>query len=355
MPTTARNHPLRRRSRLVLAGLLAVALTGLSVPGSSAEPGPDDTVVFDDATPSTLGGIPDGGTGCDAPGEALDVEFDFPDRPERITDVQLDVLLSHSFVGDVTLELRAPGGSPSFVIFGRTGDTTGSTCGDSSNLSSTYRFGDSFPGNWWEAAADAGGTDSIPSGDYRASEPGGAGATGAPTMISPAFADLPSGGQWILRVTDTAGGITGSISSARLTLTLDTTAPDTLVAGPPSEGKQRHRPAYELSSPDTDVDGFMCRVDNGSWQPCTSPFTPQVRQGRHSIKVVAFDTSTNVDQTAEERSFFYQTKRCDKAIKKFKKAKRAYKVAKQRGSRKAIKKAKKKYKKARKAKNRRCR
>ena len=231
-------------------------------------------------------------------------------------------LLVHSYVGDLTLELIAPGGSPSFVIFGRTGDSTG-RCGDDSNLSSTYRFGDSFPGNWWEAAAAVGSADAIPSGDYRASEPGGPGATGAPTMISPAFADMPSGGRWTLRVIDHGSGDDGSISSARLTLTLDTTAPDTALDGPSSGSKVRNLPTYELSSPDPDVEGFLCKVDRRPWETCTTPYTPSVGPGRHHLTVAAIDTSTNVDPSPETTSFVYQGKKCAKAFTKAKNAKSA--------------------------------
>ena len=335
-----------------MAGLLAVALTGLTVPGSSADPGPDDTVLGIPADPGSLGAIPDGATGCTSPPTATrDLTFTVPTRPERITDIEVGVTLTHTWVGDLTFELIAPGGTPSFTIFSHTQRTNATGCGSSTNLDGEYIFSDQHVGDWWAAAT---GT-TMPPGAFRSSETGGDGATGAPTMMTPPFATVPPGGTWTLRISDTGGGDTGAVTAAYLALTVDTTAPATLVAGPPSHGKLRHRPAYELSSPDTDVDGFMCRVDNSSWEPCTSPFTPQVRQGRHSIKVVAFDTSTNVDPSAEMRSFYYQTKKCATKTKKFKKAKRAYNKAKQRGDRKAIKKAKYKYKKAKKQMKRACR
>ena len=174
-------------------------------------------------------------------------------------------------------------------------------------------------------------------------------------MMTEPFATTPAGGTWTLRISDTGFPDIGAVAAAYLALTLDTTAPDTAVEGPRSGAKVRHRPTYELSSPDMDVASYLCKVDRGRWDTCTSPFTPQVRQGRHHLRVSAVDTSTNLDQSSATTSFVYQTKRCHQATKKLKKAKRAYKKAKKRGHRKAIKKAKKRLKQAKRLKNRRCR
>jgi len=175
---------------------------------------------------ASLGAIPDC-IGCTGGGNyggtPRDVTFNVTGMTAPLTDVSISVTGIHSWVGDLRLDLRSPGGAPSQILFAQTGSTTATGFGDSSDFGGPYVFGDTSPASptWWETAA-ATGAAPLPAGSYRASLPGGAGGTGTNTTITPTFAGLSAGqinGTWTLRVLDGGAGDTGSISAATLTLT----------------------------------------------------------------------------------------------------------------------------------------
>lgn len=165
------------------------------------------------------GTIADGGNPC-TPGAPTVVEFEvsgMPVGPLRGVRVA-DLVLTHTWVGDLTATLTAPGGS-AVVLFSRTGDLAGGA-GDSSDVGGPYTFSDApTPNDWWaeaEAQTDAG---AIPAGRYRASTPGGAEGGGAVRPITAAFAGLADpNGTWTLSVTDRCIGETGTISAVSLQL-----------------------------------------------------------------------------------------------------------------------------------------
>jgi subtilisin-like proprotein convertase family protein len=173
---------------------------------------------------TNTGAIPDRGTpGCGPPaGPVRDVSFSVTGISGAPTAVSLNANLTHSWVGDVIATLIAPNGTE-HVIFSRTGATTATSCGDSSDLLGVYNFTDTAAGvNWWQAAATAGGADPIPPGNYRTTQAGPqATANNSPaTNLSAAFSGVANpNGNWILRLSDVGGGDTGSISAANLTLT----------------------------------------------------------------------------------------------------------------------------------------
>ncbi|WP_420118764.1 hypothetical protein [Micromonospora sp.] len=197
----------------VLAGLLAV-----TTPGSAQAA--DTTTTF---TGTGFGAIPDGGT-CGTPGSPRDVTFDVSGVAGQTAYVVKvsDLLLTHPYAGDVTVTLIAPGGAASAVLFSRTGSISATGGGDDSDLGGPYSFTDSAQGDWWAAATAADGGSPIPSGVYRTSEPGGApGATGAQTYIYDDFLPVQQvNGTWTLRITDSCAGDTGSVTGAKLTLTV---------------------------------------------------------------------------------------------------------------------------------------
>ena len=122
-------------------------------------------------------------------------------------------------MGDITVTLSAPGGSPSFVVFGATGSTTATGCGRSANFAGPYNFNDGFASTWWSAAASTPTADPIPAGNYSASQPGGVGATGAATSFNAIFGGLSpaaANGTWTLSVTDGGQGDVGAITAAML-------------------------------------------------------------------------------------------------------------------------------------------
>src|SRR5690606_27493018 len=78
-----------------------------------------------------VGAIPDGGPGCGVNGAPLDVTFNVTGLTGPVESVELDFTISHTWMGDVTATLIAPDGTTSLVIFGRTGTTSATGCGDS--------------------------------------------------------------------------------------------------------------------------------------------------------------------------------------------------------------------------------
>lgn len=171
------------------------------------------------------GPIPDGpGPGCGVVGADLDITFTVAGESVAApVDVGVELDLTHSWVGDVTVSLIAPGGATSSAIFGNTGSTTATGCGDSTDLGGAYGFFDDTvnPTNWWDEATAGGGADIMTVANYRATEFGGDGQViPAPmVVIDDAFAGVADpNGTWTLRVTDSGGGDTGAVLAATLFL-----------------------------------------------------------------------------------------------------------------------------------------
>ncbi len=208
------------RSRRWQAAVLAfgVALAGLVATAAPAQA----TSTWSTYAGTGTGPIADGTMQCE-PGEPTEVTFDVSGMPEgplrgvRIT----DLMLTHTWVGDLTATLRAPDGSD-VVLFSRTGDLAGGA-GDSSDVSGPYTFSDApTPNDWWaeaEAQLDAG---TIPAGRYRATTPGGAEGGGVVQPITAAFAGVADpNGVWTLTFTDrciSSLGEEGTVDSADLQL-----------------------------------------------------------------------------------------------------------------------------------------
>ena len=202
-----------------LAAVAVSALLGVVVGGSTAQ------AANFPADGASLGSIPDGGS-CGlgpAPGAPRDVTFPVAGLPVGPpTDVGLNLTFggpAHTHAGDVVATLIAPGGGPSFTIFGRTGSTTVGAFGDSSNLDGQYIFTDTAPAapTWWAAATTAAAGLPIPPSAYRASEIGGSPSGGTNTLITPGFAGVGNpNGTWTLRLTDVCGIDNGAVSAAIL-------------------------------------------------------------------------------------------------------------------------------------------
>lgn len=181
-----------------------------------------------------VGPIPDGTAGiCGAPSLDLVVSFNAP-AFTAITDVQVDIDMEHTWLGDLRATLVAPDGDQ-HVLFSNTGSVSATGCGDSSDLDGVYEFSDSLPateGNWWDVALTGGASDIIPPGVYRATEPGGvAGATGLETNITNSFDAIYPAGTWQLLVSDGGLGDIGSVNAATLIVT-ETTPLESLSCNP---------------------------------------------------------------------------------------------------------------------------
>ena len=187
------------------------------------------TAVFPADAPS-LGAIPDHVTGCDATGAApRNVTFTVTGLSGAPTSVEVTGLTfgspAHTWVGDLQAVLIAPNGA-SHTLFGRTLATTATSCGDSTDATGPYNFGDSAAappnGGWWQTANILGAAVGMTPGSYRTTNLGGAGATipMPPTNMNPSFAGVTNpNGTWTLRLQDHGGGDTGAVSAASLTIT----------------------------------------------------------------------------------------------------------------------------------------
>ena len=168
-----------------------------------------------------LGAIADGSAGCTAYGAPTDVAFPISAPGSVVSRVGVSANLGHTYVGDLDMQLLSPGGSRAQTIFSRTGATSPTGLGDSSNLFGIYSFVDetaAFPTPWGDAVVNAPDSDAyVATGRYQASTPGeGADGGGASTLLSPAFAGVNPNGTWILRLRDKCVGDTGTISDASL-------------------------------------------------------------------------------------------------------------------------------------------
>jgi hypothetical protein len=189
------------------------------------------------ADPASLGLLPDHVAGCNATGATpRNVTFTVSGVSGTVSNVEVSNLTFgapvHSWVGDIEAVLIAPNGA-SHTVFGRTGETTATGCGDSSNAAGPYNFTDAAAtppsGGWWQAAAaETSGTAPVASGTYRTTNIGGAGATNPmpPTTMNASFTGVTNAnGTWTLRLSDHGGGDTGGVSAATLNIVGSTVVP----------------------------------------------------------------------------------------------------------------------------------
>jgi hypothetical protein len=85
--------------------------------------------------------------------------------------------------------------------------------------------------------------------------------------------------------------------------TPDTEAPQTTIDSGPQGKTTNASPSFTFSSSETNS-SFECRLDSGSWSPCTSPTSYQtLAAGTHVFEVRATDPAGNTDPTPAARSF----------------------------------------------------
>lgn len=181
-----------------------------------------------------VGPIPDRTTaGCGAPaGAPLNITFNST-ATGTITNVEVDMTATHSWVGDVDVQLIAPDGT-THNVFSDTGSTTTTGCGADDDLAGLYGFGDSFAGNWWTEATTV---SPMAPGNYRTSTVGDVVGGGTVTSMTPVFAAVNPAGTWTLRVTDEGNGDTGSVSAANLRITTSGGGCPTTAAGVTVSGR----------------------------------------------------------------------------------------------------------------------
>lgn len=158
-----------------------------------------------------VGEIPDNN-----PEAPLQISFDAP-AVQRISDLQISVTMTHTWVGDLTLTLVAPG-ADEHTLFARTGLTVEPGFGDNSNLDGAYIFSDTLTtsNNWWAVAADLNSSQIIPPGNYRTTLSGPSPEGGVETVILDSFESAYPAGTWRLLISDSSGGDLGEVAAAAL-------------------------------------------------------------------------------------------------------------------------------------------
>jgi CSLREA domain-containing protein len=107
-----------------------------------------------------------------------------------------------------------------------------------------------------------------------------------------------------VRATDAAGN--ADASPASRAITVDTAAPQTTIDSGPSGLTNDPTPTYSFSS--EPGAGFQCRVDSGSFTPCSSPHTTAaLAEGAHTFEVRATDGAGNIDGSPASRAVTVDT------------------------------------------------
>jgi hypothetical protein len=87
----------------------------------------------------------------------------------------------------------------------------------------------------------------------------------------------------------------------------DTTPPDTTITSGPGATTSDSTPTFTFTSSEAGST-FACRVDQGAYAACTSPWTtPVLADGAHSVAVRATDAAGNTDATPATQSFTVST------------------------------------------------
>lgn len=184
----------------------------------------------------------------DANPSGLNITFAVTGISKPIKSVAIELTMNHSFVGDLTGRLSAPGNIAQIGIFGRTGYRRSGNTSPNTDLNGVYTFTDDAVSDWWQATANGG---SIPTGSYRSSTltiaDGGNTAFsshgGCTTRIDGAFVDLlpgQSNGNWVFNITDLAGSDLGTVTAARLIIEEKISLPDLIFSSGFEAGEQAY-------------------------------------------------------------------------------------------------------------------
>ena len=76
----------------------------------------------------------------------------------------------------------------------------------------------------------------------------------------------------------------------------DIDPPETTITKRPKDKTKKKSATFEFSS-DEPGSSFQCSLDDGPFQPCSSPDTLKVKKGKHSFEVRATDAAGNADPT----------------------------------------------------------
>lgn len=105
-----------------------------------------------------------------------------------------------------------------------------------------------------------------------------------------------------VRATDLAGNVEDP--SRKVTFSVDTTEPVTTITTGPESGStiSDRTPSFEFTS--SEAGTFECKVDEGAFSSCTSPFvTSSLNDGSHTVTVRSIDAHGLVEQSPPSRTF----------------------------------------------------
>jgi subtilisin-like proprotein convertase family protein len=268
-----------------------------SVKGSPTVEAPSATFAADSAT---LGTFADG-TGTptcgNAGGAPRDTTFTVTGLTGTVASVTVNFNARHTWINDMDVSLRAPGGSPNLLLFGRTGSTSTNDCGGTfggNDLASTntYTFADSASANWWTTAASA---TIIPTSSSRTVVSGGPGVTNPPatTSLNTTFGGMTAAaanGTWTLRFTDRGVGDTGAVTAANLTINM-ATAPSQHVVDYDGDGRTDSSVVRNTGGgPSGQVTWFNLPASGGPhtvtpWGSATDFFVPEDYDGDNKTDI----------------------------------------------------------------------
>lgn len=228
-------------------------------------------------------------------------------------DVSITFAPAHTWGGDVTAILIAPGGTPTFPLFGRIGATTATGCGTANDLGGPYLLTDpaNSANNMWTAAAAS----PIPAGTYQTSPVGDAGVVNPPagTAFRAAFLGLTAAqmnGNWTLRFLDSGGGDLGTVSAAVLRIT--TAAPPAPLTTVPASGTTVAMPQQTVGGAATTRSIVFTNPGAAAVTvTCVAPAATQFTVSPLSFSVPAGGTgSTTITYTSATTGSFVGTLNC---------------------------------------------
>jgi hypothetical protein len=112
---------------------------------------------------------------------------------------------------------------------------------------------------------------------------------------------LPDGPHtFAVRATDRVFNVEAAAASR--SFTVDTRAPQTTLTKTPQKRFYKPKVKFRFVS-DEAAARFQCQLDNRPWRSCSSPFTYNVKVGKHRLLVRAVDAAGNVDPTPTRHTF----------------------------------------------------
>jgi hypothetical protein len=94
-----------------------------------------------------------------------------------------------------------------------------------------------------------------------------------------------------------------AVTEVRRPLTVDTTAPDTVITSGPTTTARSKSASFGFSSSEAGA-MFQCRLDSGEWSACSSPSDyASLGQGGHTFEVAATDAAGNRDASPATRTW----------------------------------------------------